>query len=62
MKILFEKKYEGFESLSDLGRDVHEAFDHRFNPAVKDLPGEFQGTVTVKITYSEEKEEQCTGN
>lgn len=52
--ILFDKKYEGFESLSDLDRDISEAFDADFNPAAAGIPGEFQGTVRVQITYTEE--------
>mgnify|MGYP001565000311 CR=1 FL=1 len=52
--LIFEQEWDGFESLYDLGRDVHEAFDRRFNPAVEQLPGEFQVTVTVTITPSKE--------
>jgi len=50
--VLFEKKYEGFESLADIDRDVSEAFDGDFNPPAEVLLGEFQGTVTVTITYT----------
>lgn len=52
-RLIFKKEYEGFESLSDIGRDVSEAFDKDFNPDVAFLPGEFQGTVRVIIEYIE---------
>jgi hypothetical protein len=48
---LFVKQYEGFESSSDMFRDIREAFDKRFNPEAAKLPGEFQGTMRVTITY-----------
>jgi len=52
-KVIFEKEYHGFEDIYDMSRDVMEAFDADFNDEVKDLPGEFQGTVKVTITYEE---------
>jgi hypothetical protein len=48
---IFEKNYEGFESLSDIERDISECFDERFNEQMKFIPAEFQGTLTVTITY-----------
>lgn len=48
---IWQKDYVGFESLSDLDRDISEAFDEKFNPAVKQLPGEFEGTLRVTIEY-----------
>ncbi len=36
-QIIFEKKYDG-ENLYDLGRDIHECFDKRFNPKVENIP------------------------
>lgn len=42
----FEKKYGGFESIFDLERDISEWLEHDSN-----LPGEFTGTLKVKITY-----------
>lgn len=56
-KVIYEKEYHGFESLYDLGRDVYEAFDSRFNEKAKDIPGEFQGTVKVTIEYMESEDE-----
>jgi len=53
-KVIFTKDYEGVESLYDLGRDVSEAVDDDYNPKAKILMGEFQGTVTVTITYTPE--------
>jgi hypothetical protein len=55
-KVVFEKTYDGFESLYDIGRDIDEAFDERFNPVIKDIPGEFQGRMKVVITYEEDDE------
>jgi len=53
-KLLFTQVYHGFEAFADYFRDVHEAVDADFNPAMKDIPGEFQGKVTVTITYEPE--------
>jgi len=53
MKTIFEKEYYGFESLYDLGRDVEECFLPDFNDAASAIPGEFQGTIKVTITYQE---------
>jgi len=55
-KVVFEKTYDGFESLSDIGRDIGEVFDERFNPMMSDIPGEFQGRMKVVITYEEDDE------
>ena len=52
-KEIFNKDYEGFESLYDIQRDVIECFDPAFNEEAKDIPGEFQGTVNVTITYED---------
>jgi len=51
--VIFDKKYEGFESLYDLDRDVCEAVDADFNPlAKKHLAGEYEGTVQVIMVYT----------
>lgn len=51
---IFQKEYDG-ESICDIQRDVHEAFDSRFNPLVAQIPqdefGFQQGTFTVTITW-----------
>ncbi len=53
-KVIFDKEYDA-ESLYDLGRDIHECFDHRFNPSVKDIPvdehGFQQGTFVVSVNW-----------
>lgn len=49
---LFTKVYDGFESTSDIFRDLREAFDERFNEKAKQLPGEFQGKLTLTLWYS----------
>jgi len=51
IRTIFDKTYDGFEDIYDLGRDVHEAFDPRFNPKAAGIPGEFQGKIRVTITY-----------
>jgi hypothetical protein len=56
MIMLFTKTYHGFEHFYDYFRDVHEAVDPAFNPAMKGIPGEFQGKVTVTVTYEPEDE------
>jgi hypothetical protein len=45
--VLLSKTYHGFEDAVDLDRDVSEIFMGR-----DDIPGEFQGTITVTITYT----------
>jgi hypothetical protein len=50
--IIFDKKYEGFESLYDLDRDICEAVDPDFNPLAKMLAGEYEGTVQVIMVYT----------
>lgn len=53
--VIFHKEYEGFEALADVERDVGEAFNGDYNPKSSILMGEYQGTVTVTITYTPEK-------
>ena len=52
---IFEKNYDGFESLYDLERDMSEILDKDLNPLVKDFNPEFSGTIKVTI----EAEESC---
>lgn len=51
MITIFENNYD-VDSLSDIGRDISECFDPKFNKAVSNIPNNFDGTVTVKITYT----------
>lgn len=52
--MVFHKEYDGFESLADLNRDASEAFDESINEGATLLPdGEFDGTVTMILTYSQ---------
>lgn len=48
MKIKFEKEYHGFESINELcnGEDICWWLEHEAK-----IPGEFQGTLKVTITY-----------
>lgn len=55
-KIIWQKDYEGFESLYDYFRDTDEAMDARFNSNMAEIPGEFQGTMRVTIEYIEEED------
>lgn len=54
MTTIFEKEYDG-ESLYDLGRDIHEAFNPAFNPAIDSVPqdvyGFQKGTFKVKVEW-----------
>lgn len=60
MKTIFSKEYDG-ESLYDVGRDIHEAFDSAFNPLAKDIPqdenGFQEGEFIVTIQWSPYKDE-----
>ena len=51
-RVVFEQKFESWESLSDWDRDMTEALDQDYNPAMKGIPGEFDGTFHVVITYT----------
>lgn len=59
MKTIFSKEYDG-ESLYDVSRDIHEAFDAAFNPLVKDIPqdehGFQEGQFIVSIQWSPYKD------
>jgi hypothetical protein len=54
MTTIFRKDYDG-ESIYDVNRDVCEAFDEDYNPALKDIPkdehGFQQGTFRVTIEW-----------
>jgi hypothetical protein len=57
MSILFQKEYDG-ESLHDAYRDVSEAFEEAFNPALANVPkdefGFQKGTFVVKVEWKPE--------
>lgn len=59
-RTLLSKTYTS-EELSDLGRDVHEAFDERFTPEAKGIPNDEHGfalgTFKVTIEWVEEQQE-----
>lgn len=59
MKTIFQKDYHGFEDIYDLGRDISECLDPQFNPLAAEIPGEFQGMISVKIEYSGEPKPQA---
>lgn len=52
---LFDKKYDG-ESIADISRDIYEAMDEKFNPAIKVVPldnnGIPTGTFAVTIKWN----------
>ena len=54
--LILKREYSGFEDLYDFDRDMSEALDSDFNPAAKIIPAEFNGTVTVTITYKEDED------
>lgn len=58
-KMHWQKDYD-FDSLYDLGRDIHESFDPRFNEnaakPVTDQYGVFSGVYRVTILYIEGEE------
>lgn len=57
-RVLLNKAYSA-EELSDLSRDVHEAFDERFTPEAAGIPkdehGFERGTFEVSITWKPEE-------
>jgi len=52
-KSIFSKDYEGFESSSDIYRDISEMLDPAFNPLAEGISPEFQGTLAIDVTYQE---------
>ena len=58
MPVIFDKEYSA-EELSDLDRDVNEAFDSVYNPLVKDIPSDennfMLGTFKVTIEWLPEE-------
>jgi len=56
-KVIFSKEYHGFEDCVDIGRDIHEMFDPRFNSEVEGLDPEFKGIIKIVVTYSEGEKE-----
>lgn len=54
--LLFQGEYSS-DSISDIERDVYEAFDPEFNSAAKELPFDFPGTIKITITYEENEDE-----
>lgn len=49
--VIFTKTYDG-ESIVDMGRDVHEAFDPRFNEAAKQITQDEHGFQTGQFVVS----------
>lgn len=52
-KEIFKRGYS-WEELSDLERDVSEAASPDYNPAMKDIPGEYPGVIRVTMKYFSE--------
>ena len=56
--IIFEKVYDG-ESIYDMDRDIHEAFNECYNPILKNIPCDGynipKGTFTVKIEWKNDE-------
>jgi hypothetical protein len=54
IKEIFKKDYDG-ESIVDMGRDISESLDERYNPDARVIPsdehGFAQGTFTVTIEW-----------
>lgn len=59
MKEVFRKTYDG-EAIADIGRDIYEAFDERFNPSIDlvefDCHGIIKGGFTLILQYSPNEE------
>jgi hypothetical protein len=49
--VIFDKKFEGWESLQDWDRDLSEAMQVDYNPALAPVPPYFDGTIHVVIVY-----------
>jgi hypothetical protein len=55
MSLLFKKEYSA-EELSDVGRDVEEAFDGVYNPVIFSLPTDLEGWVIGRFVVTIEWE------
>lgn len=55
MTTLLDKEYHGFEDAVDIERDISEMFH---SPAADNIPGEYQGTIRVVVTYTPAEEDQ----
>ena len=53
-KIIFNKKYEGFDSISDIERDIYEMWPDIPDGIIES--SEFEGTMEVTITYTKPEE------
>ena len=51
-QVIFHKEYHGFEDVGDIERDVSEMWDG------VNIPGEFQGTITVTVEYTSSEDEE----
>lgn len=52
MIVILDNEYHGFEAAVDIERDISEMFQYPNDPAVHDIPGEYQGTIRVTVTYT----------
>ena len=50
--VIFKQDFIGWESLQDWDRDMSEAVQSDYNPEASVLMGEFEGTLTVTMTYT----------
>ena len=53
--VIMDKKYPGFESLLDLIEEVDECGETYGFLGKANIPGEYQGTIRVIITYCDEE-------
>lgn len=54
MITLMDKQYHGFEDATDIERDLSEMF---VSGKASSIPGEFQGTIRVVVTYEPSEED-----
>ena len=52
---LLDKKYKGFDTWADIAQDVDEMWA---DVTEEDVPSESDGTISVKVEYSDEAEEE----
>lgn len=57
-RVIFQKDFEGFESLQDWDRDMSESIQSDYNSDAKVLDGEFTGTLRVTIEYIPSEDER----
>ena len=56
--LICEKIYRGYESTTDIGREIEECFSPGINRRAHMIPDNFKGTIRIRVTYERDAEEE----